>query len=493
MSGPKCYTPPPQYSMQVFDGRLNQAFQLQSRLKMLCSEIASLQISDMELSIYFDCKHELGKLNKKIDDALKALVFDYNGTFGQEVYNRVSSEVDLKISTLQRQLESCESIKTEFMNKRADYESYQSYLLFYDNSQISFNDFKSQIVFYLKNNIETSLPDVFNKAKGRINSVNIDKKKAVFEFGFNAKFDSEKQAVVNHITQKENEVNRIRAEVSDEVLDKLQAANITHNPIDRATITFSEATVAVIEKVKSLIKRCDDAVSKRIYADKLQRLTDSESLKDIYFFKELHDSIYESEQTRKARNGIGKLLNALNETTLHQTIQNERQSLIRLCVDSLNRSNPSKNDFDILSLRFEQLKKRSTGYFEEELIKQKEHLFLKSQIVLCLENLGYEVMDDLEVIDFEKEDDFLLKIHDQENYLNLKFKEDGSMRYVFQITEDRSELSTDQQNSKLHEMEITLESLVTVPNNKRDKLKAKSKTNRQKHQIRGKYLTSGGN
>jgi hypothetical protein len=123
-------------------------------------------------------------------------------------------------------------------------------------------------------------------------------------------------------------------------------------------------------------------------------------------------------------------------------------------------------------------------------------------------------MEDLQVIDFEKESDFLLKIRDQENYLNLKFKEDGSMRYVFQIPEDAKGLSTDQKNLKLHEMKVTCdefqsvladlskmglkidlrsekpieyESLLSVSTSKKDRLKEKSKK-RQRQQVRNKYL-----
>ena len=135
--------------------------------------------------------------------------------------------------------------------------------------------------------------------------------------------------------------------------------------------------------------------------------------------------------------------------------------------------------------------------------------------MLCLENLGYEVMDDLEVIDFEKENDFLLKIHNQENYLNLKFKEDGSMRYVFQIPENQDVLSVDQKKTKLHEMQVTcnefkgvlkdlskmglkielrtekpveFNSLVTVPDSKQSKLKVKSAAKRPKQQLKKKYF-----
>jgi hypothetical protein len=244
-------------------------------------------------------------------------------------------------------------------------------------------------------------------------------------------------------------------------------------------------------------------------------LIESESLKDIYFFKELHDSILEAQKVRKLKSQVTTTLADLSAVSIHKTADTEKLNITNLCLSLLDRSSVTEVEVDSLRLKFEQLKKRSNHCFEEDEIRQKEHLFLKSQVVLCLENLGYEVMDDLEVIDFERESDLLLKIRNQDNYLNLKFKDDGSIRYVFQIPEGPETLSTDQANLKLHEMKTTCDefnsvlqdlsrmglkidlksekpiehqSLVLVPAGKKDNLKEQAKK-RQGRQIRKKYLT----
>ena len=119
MSGPKDYCPPPQYSMQVFDGKLNSVFQLQIRLKKVCSEIEGLNIADSKLGIHFNCLHELNKIRNQIDIALKSPVFDYKGTFGQDTKNRIAGEIDVKIADLLNILNECEGIKNEFFEKKA--------------------------------------------------------------------------------------------------------------------------------------------------------------------------------------------------------------------------------------------------------------------------------------------------------------------------------------------------------------------------------------
>ncbi len=514
MSGPKDYSPPPRYSMQVFDGKLNQVFQLQSRLKMLCSEIEGLHVSDSKLNIQFDCKNELSKIRKQVDRVLKALVFDYKGTFGQDTYNRISNEIDLRISELLKAVNECDLIKADFTQKKTDYNSFLSYLIFYDNSNISFDEFKSQIIHYLKTNIETSSPDIYKEADMKISAVEFTKAKSKFGFGFNSKIDSEKQSVVNYVIEKEDLVNNIRAEISDKVIDKFKATGGKIKLTKQDNKVSKESNI-ISEKIKSLIRNCDDTAMRKKYKAEFDKLTESESLKDTYFFKELHDSIFDTEKTRKAKVEINEILSELSTSSFHLSAQTERQNLVKLCLSLLNNSSITKNEFDEIKIKLEQLKNQSNKYFEEDEIKNKEHLFLKSQLILCLENQGYEVMDDLEVIDFEKENDFLLKIKGQENYLNLKFKEDGSMRYVFQIPENKDELSTDQKNMKLHEMKVTcsefqtvlkdlskmglkvnmrsekpieLDSIVSITKSEKDKLKTRSKTQQQQKQLRKKYL-----
>jgi hypothetical protein len=515
MSGPKDYSPPPKYSIQAFDGKLNEVFKLQSRLKMLCSEIEGLHVSDSRLNIHFDCKTDFNKIRKQIDRVLKALIFDYKGTFGQDTYDRINGEIDLKISELLKAQNECDLVKTAFTDKKADYNSFLSYLIFYDNSNISFDEFRSRVIQYLKTEIESDSPGIFKEAEKKISFVEFNLDKAKFGPGFNSKLDSEKQAVIDHVIHKEDSVNNIRAEISDKVIDKFRATGSKIQPSSKPGNKFYDESNAISEKIKFLTSNCNDAAMRKKYKAELEKLTESESLKDIYFFKELHDSILETEKTRKAKVEINSILSELNTSSFHLLSQTERQNLTRLCLSLLNGSCISKNEYDDVQTKLEQLKNQSDKFFEDDAIKNKERIFLKSQLILCLENRGYEVMDDLEVIDFEKESDFLLKIRGQENYLNLKFKEDGSMRYVFQIPEDKEKLTTDDKNLKLHEMKVTCQefqsvlrdltgmglkmnlrsekpidfnSIISVSGSHKEKIKIKTRTPQQKQQLRKKYL-----
>lgn len=513
MSGPKDYSPPPRYSMQVFDGKLNQIFQLQSRLKMLRSEIDELHLIDTKLNIQFDCKNELDKIRKQIEIMLNPVVFNYKGNFGQETYNKIQKEFELRISELLKTLNVCGLMKSDFDQKKSDYNMYLSYLKFYENSCFSFIEFKNQIIQYIKSNIETNAPELFKEANEKINLVEFTKTKSDFYFGFESKIDQEKNLINEQIIEKEKKINSIRAEVSGKVIEKFHRTGAKIK-FEKHEIIVPEASNIIVEKIKILISNCDDMVMRKKYKAELDKLIKSESMKDPYFYKELHDSIFDSEKSRKVKMEINRILSELNILSIHPYVKTDKQNLINLCLSLLKKSNVIKSELTETSLKMEQLKSQSNKYYEEDEIRFKEHLFLKSQLVLCLENQGYEVMDDLEVIDFEKENDFLLKIKGQENYLNLKFKDDGSMRYVFQIPEKKEELSTDQINMKLHEMEVTcsefqsilkdlskmglkvnmrsekpieLDTIVSITKINNEKLKMRKKS-QQQQQIRKKYL-----
>lgn len=156
------------------------------------------------------------------------------------------------------------------------------------------------------------------------------------------------------------------------------------------------------------------------------------------------------------------MLNESSSFKWHKQLISERRIFEGLCTTYLSRVNILDEEFEFITNKFNELKTKNKQLINEDQVSAKENSFLKSQIIHNLEKLGYETVNDLEVIDFEEENDFLLKIKNQVNYLNLQFKEDGSMRYVFQVPEESDSLSIDQQNLKLHEMKLTCEDFKNV-------------------------------
>ncbi len=512
MSGPKDYSPPPRYSMVMFDGKLNEVFQLQSQLKLLCSEIDRFKISDQANQISINGKDELSRLRNQLNKVLKPVAFDYKGRFGQAVYNRINGQIETRIQDLYKTIEDCSHLRIELINLSADYQAFVEYQQFYNQRKSTILSFKQTVLGSLKQRKESLAQDFLLQLEQNITAVEFTLPPARFQKGFNSIAETEKQQVNNHLLAIETQINTLRGESSDRILSEFQTIQL--KPTTNSTTAIDNE--AVVEKIKKLISGCEDLTINQRYLAQLQKLQESESLKDIYFYKELHDSIFEAEKSRKFKLEINGLLSDLNQIAPHPSLGPNHQHLIKICLNLLNTSSIRKSELEDLQSKLDQLKKQSNTLFEEEEIKQKERLFLKSQLILSLENQGYEVMDDLEVIDFEKENNFLLKVQGQENYLNLKFKEDGSMRYVFQIPEIAADLSTDQKKLKLHEMQVTCnefnevlqdlaqmglkinlrserpieyDSLVSVPKAERDKITKQSKAKQAGTQSMKKYLS----
>ncbi len=118
--------------------------------------------------------------------------------------------------------------------------------------------------------------------------------------------------------------------------------------------------------------------------------------------------------------------------------------------------------FDDFKTKCHFLKEENKEILENEFVKQKENEFLKTQLVNALNNMNYQVMDDMEVIDFEKQSDFLLKVPNQKNYINLRIDKNNSIAYNFLIEEDKNELSIDKKHEKIIEMESTCDEFYKV-------------------------------
>jgi hypothetical protein len=512
MSGPKDYSPPKRYSMSVFEGKLNTVFSLQAALRKQIDEMKCLRFSDDELDVHFDCIEEAEKMNTKTQKLQKPLVFDYNGKFGQDTYNRIQKEIDKRISELKKAVGECEKSRKNHDVKAFDYKAYRSYLDMHSASERGFNEFKDQVIDNLRNNIGKIDAGLFKESREKIEGISFDLAVNEFRFGFGSKAEAEKNGIIEHVIGKELELNRTRSEISDKAYEKLHGSG--RGKIETKKNDLPDESRLVSEKITSLIRNCEDSESRERYAIKLKALMESDSLKETYYFRELHDSILETEKKRKIVKKLGALITDMNKSSTHASLKKEKKDLFDKCISMLEWPTIHETDIEDVNSRLMKISERSDLIIMEEDIQRKEKMFLKSQLLLGLENKGYEVMEDMEVIDFEKENDFLLRVNGQQNYLNLRFKEDGSIRYVFQIPENKDELGTDQKKMKLHEMHVTctdfnsviedlskmglkmeirsekpieLDSMVSITKKHRDKLKEKKRPKYEK-QLKRKFL-----
>tara|TARA_R110002126_G_scaffold277560_1_gene423476 strand:+ start:33811 stop:35355 length:1545 start_codon:yes stop_codon:yes gene_type:complete len=459
MSGPKSFNPPERYSMKTFNGSLNDAFQLQTQIKAQIEKIESLLINDASLDVNLDCQEDLSKIKNDLKALLEPLTFNYEGNFNQQTFDIISAEIIQRITDLHAQKNKLDTIELDFIEKKLDYDQYLSYLKYNEQSEISFNDFKKKISDYYKNAIQEDENEVFENTLLEIDDIKYTKTSDDFSLGFNTIYEAKKAEIVAYTKNKETEINNARTKASNEIINLSDGISLKD---EKEKITKEVKNWQ--EKITVLIDNCNDATSKISYRDKLESLLESKVLKEEYYFKELFDSILLNEKRSINKKAVFKLLSTLNSEPFHTSLLDKKQVLAQRLSALLNHNNIKDTDVASMKRELKILQKQSKKRVEEEGVLERERLFLKSQVVSTLSIMGYEVIDDLNVIDFEKSNDYLLKVKGQENYMNLMFREDGAMKYNFQMPENKKDLSFDEKKLKLQEMKMSCDDFNVVVN-----------------------------
>ena len=457
MSGPKDYSPPPRYSIQVFDGKLNEVFQLQSGLKQLVEELKNANVEDSVLHIKFNCQESLKLIEKQVDEALKRLEFNYRGSFGQDTYNKILNEINKRIHELKQLNDQCNQIRQDFQFKETDYNSYIEYHEHFQRSKASFNSFKEGVETYLKNNTPNEVNSIFLEAKTTLDSISFELTEASFKFGFNTESEALTHVIMSEVYEKEKAVNAARMDFNNQIIERFPSTKLK---------TKSKKLSKEIENISAkILKIIASGVEHEVaekYRAELDELQQSDSLKDIFYYQQLHDRILKSEKSKINKQHIQAFLGKVSKTDWHVKVDQDKVSFVNYCLDLLNKSNVDEREVARVKEKEKELTLKNEELKLEDDVAENERFFLKSQIVNSLENMGYEVMDDLEVIDFEKADDLLLKCKDKTNFLNLKFKADGSVKYCFQIPETKETLSENEMKYKLSQMDETCDDFQKV-------------------------------
>lgn len=510
MSSPKVIT----YTMDAFSSKLHELMRMQSRLEQMSAEIQCSVIEDAALNIHFDCKESYSAIDAEIKKALVTMVFDYKGSFSQHTHDVIRNKIDIRMDKLSGLTRKCDNILTDFKNRQKDYNSYIEYGHFIENSKASLEKFKQELQDHMDENFAKSNAALVEDAKKKIGVVSDEQLKTKFDWGFDGRADDEKSKIVNHVIGQENVLREVRRELLMKVAGDDNNQRISTD-LTKLRSKLPEEIVKVSQKIELLINGCDDKTFCEKYNSQFNKLKQSESMTDLFFYQELHDRILKEETTRRHRVYINQAIAELNLFQSGVALQNDKNFVIRKAIRMLDEPCIIEKEIECLKMDVEAFYRKSRQKAEEAATRKKERQFIKTQIINNLENLGYEVMEDLNVIDFEKENDFYLKVPGQENLLNLKFKDDGSFRYVFEIPEKVGQLSVDQQKMRLHEMRTTcgdfmevvsdlkkmgvkmeiksempeeLGSLVTIPESVKAKINKQQKQAEYKQQIRKLYL-----
>ena len=461
MSGPKGY------SVSVFDSRLSEIFQLQSTIQTLMANFPDFKVCDKGRNIMFDCSDFTRSNQNQARPLISPFSINHSGTISQGIYDDYNRKISEKISKLNSFLNSLENEKKIFLNKHKDYHSFVSYEEYFQHVIDSFYSFRSQIVGYLASYLEKEYPELMKEAKDSIERVEIQTKKSEFKFGFRQIKESKKDKINRDIKCCESEINEVRIKTSDQVINDITKANLNKaSPGENLCLKGKdEAAKKINEKIKDIenfIAAVEDSHRRKTYQDKLENLIKSQTFKDEYYFTELFEDIRNAEKINKWKAEIHRAIIKLNQIQVHDNYRAKKAALLQTALVLTEKQGMKLYEFGDFKTKFKIFSDKNQKAIQSDLIKKKERQFIKAQLVQSLENLNYEVMNNMEVIDFEKESDFIFNIPNQSNYLNLRFNHDGSFLYNFLIPEKRVALSIDQKKQKLGEMESTCTEFKTL-------------------------------
>jgi hypothetical protein len=462
MSGPKSYSPPPRYSKSVFQGSLNKIFELQTNLNSQLKILDACIVSDPIFNIKFDIRDETKLIREKAKDALLPVSFNVKDNFGQSIFEKLTNEIESHIIDLKNFLSITKDLEASFKEKLLNYNEYLDFVDFFEQCTFSLDHFKSTAIQNLENYFAKELPEIFNAAKQEILEVTLDFNLPKFDFSFADHANYYRELLLQDLAKQEKQLNFLRIKFTDKVINEYKI--IISDP--STVFESDESNKHLEQEISTMILNFPDKKLKESFLNRFQEILTYDPLSLSFHLPQLKIQIAKMKEHLERKEIISSLLKSLNiqSQSTHPQMVPERQRLKGTCSNLLDKSYITSNELSDIQDRCNGWFAENNSKVEIEEVISKERLFLKSQIVSHLKNMGYTVIDDLNVIDFEKveRESLLLKSNNSAGYLNLQFRQDGSFRYLFKSSKPVVELSTDQQERLLNEMKITCDDFQKV-------------------------------
>jgi bacterioferritin-associated ferredoxin len=453
MSGPKCYSPPPaRYSVEVFDGLLAQVFEAQIALRELAGQLERSIVREHDVA--FDCQTVLQATAAQRKKALAPVTVEQTGTFGQQVHDQIARGLSTRLERLEQLVGSYRLEHRRFEEKRADLEAFLAYQQHCHHLHDRFIRMRADVLSYLRE-YATSVPSKrLEHALRRIAEVEPTQRTVGFAFGFRKQAESARAAIEQQFADEWAKIERLRSDLD------VRCKGVLSD--DRKTRRRPAGLAPLARTLRQKIDEFDDSERRGVYQKRFERLLESEVLQDDYYFRELKQDLEDEQATRVIKEGIRKLLQSHSALADCPSLASECAELTATARDLLEASRLKPHLLTTLEARVERLVMRAADISREEAMVAKEREFLRRQVVQALRRMGYDVLEDMTVLDLSQPCDVLLEVPDQDNVVSVSFRADGSFVYRFLIPENASELGLSKQREKLDQMEATCATFKSV-------------------------------
>lgn len=457
MSGPK------RFSVHVFDKQLRKLFKLQAEVSTLWSELNRLMLEDKQQRTTFDEKDWIRDHKKEFAALQQFVAKNENSELKQDEFDELYSRIFLRFDQLTQFRELVSEQIGSFHRLEENYRTRFELLEAVERMKSDFEKVKKQALDYLKKNVGDAVE--LQTAQKKIN-------KLAFTFEV-PPFDRENQTDYQNLAKQlpayyeslKRHLNLLITGGKSE--DDFQVQKL---PVSLILPDENDQTGRDIAKLYRLIDEALNKIPDQSLDEKFRLRFEALQNKgaDSQLFGELLDDIMEISNQQEYSMRLNRVLEEVDYEDLDKTLTGHvrklRQDISRILksghIKPVNANNIVKE--------WEKIKVENHRITSQRLSQKQEQEFIRSRLLAELHDMDYEVFEDMQVVDFEENREILMEVPGQQNYINLRFDEQGKMLYNFLIPENRKELTHDQVQQKLAEMEQTCDEFRLVLKNLRD-------------------------
>lgn len=465
MSGPKNIAPPPPlFSGKAFQGSLKEIFGLQANIRTLIGEIKQCIIIDEQNNIQIDLAKNLMSFENDIKELLKSYTIDVNKKYNLEKYETLNADVAQKINELKKFIHNLKTVIGGFNDAENDYNCYIDMVKYVEQVKSGFKNTKIKLLDALKEELRGNNADILNTVVSELSDCGIDYVMPAFNLGFRFNKLKECESLNKVLEKNEKFLNRINTNALSSWVKRIPESGLNISALLKESEKIKkaknlEAKSEIIEDIRKFIDTLDNPSLKSQMRIKLENFIKTDRNKAVFHYQQLLSDMIESRNNMTARMKIDKLIKKIINAKTEKELSDEKKKLLAEANDILNNKSVKDLDFESLNNKFEALLSKNRLITDKNNLIIQENEFMKQQMIKAFIGLGYEVMTDMNVIDFEKESNIVMSVPEQENFINLDFNQNGSINYCFLIPEDKKDLSDDQIKNKIIEMENTCKDL----------------------------------
>lgn len=451
MSGPKSY------SIHVFDKHLRQIFVLHAEIETLFDILKQKAINDDLRGVKYSGQTLVDCMKTKLEVLLEKLKPAGPETVNQSQFNEFYNkfyEISHQILLLKNELED---EVTHFNCLENSYQAFLEIELTLKDLLETFESIKIQFLEHVKQNNQDSSKLI--EFAEQLRKIRLNLRMPAFSEDFSLNAGLLKRQFGESLEIGKEQINALSkqfftGEKSQLPVQKVFLVNGNQN------FTSSDGKKPeYVEKIQKTIKELLAGISEPLqfqyFSKKYAGILKNHKISEVYFFIEFIDEIKEQQKQEGIKTTLRSLLAEIDLHVFEKSQEDESAQFSMKINQLIQHDRIKKEDVNNASSSWQKLIENNRFARLARLKLEAEQKFIKQRLIAGLQDLNYEVMTDMEVIDFERGGVFLLSVPDQDNFVNLRFDSNGRMLYNFLIPENRTELTHEQTEIRLAEMDET--------------------------------------